>query len=85
MKRWDATTVHIGKPKVHDPICRSTMMKSLKKSVIEFIAEEDGPTAVEYAVMLGLIAAGCIASVNFMAAKTIESFDNSKTAIEAAN
>lgn len=61
------------------------MMKSLKKSVIEFIAEEDGPTAVEYAVMLGLIAAGCIASVNFMAAKTIESFDNSKTAIEAAN
>ncbi len=61
------------------------MMKSLKKSIIEFIAEEDGPTAVEYAVMLGLICAVCITSVNFMAAKTVESFDSSKTAIEAAN
>jgi len=61
------------------------MMKSLKKSIIEFIAEEDGPTAVEYAVMLALICAVCIASVNFMAARTIESFDSSRTAIEAAN
>jgi pilus assembly protein Flp/PilA len=65
--------------------CRSTMINSLKKSIVEFLAEEDGPTAVEYAVMLGLICAVCIASVNFMAAKTTESFDSSKTAIEAAN
>ncbi len=61
------------------------MNKSLQKSIIEFLAEEDGPTAVEYAVMLALIAAVCITSVNFMATKTIESFDSSKTAIEAAN
>ena len=61
------------------------MITSLKRSILEFIAEEDGPTAVEYAVMMALIAAVCITSVNFMAAKTIESFDNSKNAIEAAN
>ena len=61
------------------------MMKSLTQSIVEFLKEEDGPTAVEYAVMLALIGAVCIGSVNFMAAKTVESFDSSKTAIEAAN
>lgn len=61
------------------------MMNSLKKSIFDFLAEEDGPTAVEYALMLALIGATCIVSVNFMAAKTTQSFDSSKTAIEAAN
>lgn len=61
------------------------MPKSLRKSIVEFLADEDGPTAVEYAIMLSLIAAVCIVSVNFMVTKTVESFDNSKTAIEAAN
>ena len=61
------------------------MTKSLRESIVNFLTEEDGPTAVEYAIMLSLIAAVCILSVNFMAAKTIESFDESRTAIEAAN
>ena len=61
------------------------MMKKLTKSVLAFLAEEDGPTAIEYAVMLGLIAATCIGSVNFLADKTTESFQSSRTAIEAAN
>jgi pilus assembly protein Flp/PilA len=61
------------------------MTKSLYKSIIHFLAEEDGPTAVEYAIVLSMIAGICIASVNFMADKTIESFDSSRIAIEAAN
>jgi len=65
--------------------CDSAMKKSLRKSIIEFLAEEDGPTAVEYAIVLAMIAATIIASVNFMVASTTESFDTSRLAIEAAN
>ena len=37
--------------------------------VKKFLREEDGPTAVEYAVMLALIVAVCIAAVNLMATR----------------
>jgi pilus assembly protein Flp/PilA len=39
--------------------------------------EEDGPTSVEYAVMLALIVVACIVGVNAMAAATAQSFDTS--------
>jgi pilus assembly protein Flp/PilA len=39
--------------------------------------EEDGPTAVEYAVMLALIVVVCLVSINSMATETAESFDAS--------
>lgn len=41
------------------------------------IVEEDGPTAVEYAVMLALIVGLCITSVGLLSAQTGNSFDNS--------
>lgn len=41
------------------------------------IWEEDGPTAVEYAVMLALIVAACIGAVQSMAHATADSFDTS--------
>ena len=43
----------------------------------KFLREEDGPTAVEYAVMLALIVAACIGAVNVMAHATADSFDTS--------
>jgi pilus assembly protein Flp/PilA len=39
--------------------------------------EEDGPTAVEYAVMLALIVAACLGAVHSMALATADSFDQS--------
>ena len=39
-------------------------MSAIKKSVWKFIASEDGPTAVEYAVMLALIIVVCLAAVS---------------------
>jgi pilus assembly protein Flp/PilA len=33
------------------------------KSLLSFVKKEDGPTAVEYAVMLSLIIIVCIASI----------------------
>ena len=49
-----------------------------------FLASEDGPTAVEYGVMLALIAAAVIGSVNLMANNTAASFDNSAAQIASA-
>ena len=38
-------------------------MRNLTKSLVNFIKKEDGPTAVEYAVMLALIVVVCIAAI----------------------
>ena len=38
-------------------------MKSLAKKVQRFLASEDGPTAVEYAVMLALIVIVCLTAI----------------------
>ena len=38
-------------------------MKNLAKKIQHFLAAEDGPTAVEYAVMLALIVIVCLASI----------------------
>ena len=42
-----------------------------------FLREEDGPTAVEYAVLLALIVAACIGAVHTMADATADSFNTS--------
>lgn len=42
---------------------RISAMKYLKTIAIRLIREEDGPTAVEYAIMLALIVIVCVASV----------------------
>jgi pilus assembly protein Flp/PilA len=40
-----------------------TMLNKMYRSVVNFVKAEDGPTAVEYAVMLALIIVVCIAAV----------------------
>ena len=35
-------------------------MRKLSRAAIEFVKREDGPTAVEYAIMLALIVTICI-------------------------
>ena len=42
---------------------RGTTMKNFAKSVKRFLASEDGPTAVEYAVMLALIIVVCLTAI----------------------
>lgn len=38
-------------------------MKNFGKKIKRFLASEDGPTAVEYAVMLALIIIVCLATI----------------------
>lgn len=42
-----------------------------------FLEDDSGPTAVEYAVMLAMIVAACLTSVNLLANNTAQSFDDS--------
>ena len=49
-------------------------MNKLIKNVVEFVKKEDGPTAVEYAVMLALIIVVCIAAVTAIGTSANEQF-----------
>ncbi|MAI71184.1 MAG: Flp family type IVb pilin [Rhodopirellula sp.] len=50
----------------------------------KFLAEEDGPTTVEYATMLAMIIGACIFAVVHSATKTGDSFESSAGAISGA-
>ncbi len=49
-----------------------------------FYCSEDGPTTVEYAVMLALIVGVCVGAVRSMSTATGSSFDRSAQAISQA-
>lgn len=44
--------------------------------VIDFVRSEDGPTAVEYAVMLALIVVVCIAAIGTLGSNARSVFNN---------
>ncbi len=49
-----------------------------------FWSDEDGTTAVEYAVMLALIVAVCVGAISTLTSETKDSFDKSGNAIANA-
>jgi pilus assembly protein Flp/PilA len=49
-------------------------MRRLTKSLVSFLKKEDGPTAVEYAVMLALIIVVCLAAITTVGSNTNETF-----------
>lgn len=49
-------------------------MRRLTNSLMSFLKKEDGPTAVEYAVMLALIIVVCIAAITTLGSNTNETF-----------
>jgi pilus assembly protein Flp/PilA len=51
-------------------------MKSLAKKVQRFLVSEDGPTAVEYAVMLALIIIVCLTAITSIGTNANATFDN---------
>jgi pilus assembly protein Flp/PilA len=51
-------------------------MKSLTKKLHRFLASEDGPTAVEYAVMLALIIVVCLTAINTIGSNAKTTFSN---------
>jgi len=49
-------------------------MRRFMRQVIVFLGNEDGPTSVEYAVMLALIVVVCLVSITNLGAKTSTTF-----------
>ena len=49
-------------------------MKNFTNSIVAFLKEEDGPTAVEYAVMLALIVVVCLAAVGTIGTNSAAKF-----------
>jgi len=49
-------------------------MKNLTKKVQRFLVSEDGPTAVEYAVMLALIVIVCLTAIRSVGDNASQTF-----------
>ena len=50
-------------------------MRKFKNALVNFLKREDGPTAVEYAVMLALIIVVCIAAISALGSNSSNTFD----------
>jgi pilus assembly protein Flp/PilA len=57
-------------------------MKSAMKKLLKFLKREDGPTAVEYAVMLALIVVVCIAAVTAIGSASNQTFSRVGSSIK---
>jgi pilus assembly protein Flp/PilA len=51
-------------------------MRTMTKKFVEFVKKEDGPTAVEYAVMLALIIVVCLAAITTLGENTNNTFSS---------
>ena len=60
-------------------------MSTLSHFVVEFLKREDGPTAVEYAVMLALIIVVCIGAITTLGKNANTTFTSVGTAISASS
>jgi pilus assembly protein Flp/PilA len=59
-------------------------MKKLGQFAVDFLRREDGPTAVEYAVMLALIIVVCIAAISALGSNAEGTFALVGSAVNTA-
>lgn len=58
-------------------------MSTLVKNVNQFLVDESGPTAVEYAVMLALILVACITIVTSLGTSISSTFNKVNTTLSS--
>ena len=75
----------IAKPPGGCDLERGRQMKKFAKKVQNFLVSEDGPTAVEYAVMLALIIIVCLAAISAIGSNANTTFSNVAQSIGATN
>ena len=56
-------------------------MKNLLRNVRQFLVNEDGPTAVEYAVMLALIIVVCLTAIQAIGTNANATFNSVATVL----
>jgi pilus assembly protein Flp/PilA len=59
-------------------------MTHFRRFFVEFLQREDGPTAVEYAVMLALIIVVCIGAITTLGANANTTFSEVGSAVATA-
>lgn len=60
-------------------------MKSFVRRLTRFIRSEDGPTAVEYAVMLALIVIVCLTAIQSIGTNANSTFQSVATSLQSAS
>ena len=60
-------------------------MKNLSLKVQRFLKSEDGPTAVEYAVMLALIVVVCLSTITTIGTRANSTFNSIANALPASS
>ncbi len=60
-------------------------MRKFATSVVNFLKNEDGPTAVEYAVMLALIIVVCITAITALGTNANNTFSYVSTQVGKAS
>ena len=60
------------------------MLSKIKSGVVNFLRREDGPTAVEYAVMLALIVVVCIAAITALGSNANGTFTKISTTVNSS-
>jgi len=60
------------------------MVSRFATCVANFLRREDGPTAVEYAVMLALIVTVCITSITSLGIRANKTFGSASAAISGS-
>jgi pilus assembly protein Flp/PilA len=61
------------------------MMQKLGQFAMEFLKKEDGPTAVEYAVMLALIIVVCIGAITTLGSNANKTFTSVGNAVNTTS
>lgn len=59
-------------------------MRPMARRLIRFLKREDGPTAVEYAVMLALIIVVCLAAISTLGSQANNSFSATSSKLKTA-
>ena len=60
-------------------------MRRLGQHVVDFLKREDGPTAVEYAVMLALIIVVCLIAITALGTNANKTFSEVSASLAAAS
>ena len=61
------------------------MLSRFSSIVVDFLRREDGPTAVEYAVMLALIIVVCLGAITTLGQNANTTFTSVGTALSSAS
>ena len=69
---------------IHVLVLGVVKMRTFVRSVSRFLVSEDGPTAVEYAVMLSLIVIVCLAAITSVGTNTNSVFGGASAALTAS-